>query len=153
MSEVIVYHNPDSMGYPASEVTGPEVLTDKRLSDDAVGDRIWLLTGEGQPRRFFLRGVFKADCVESGEDEGFRTRVRGSNAKFFDPMIELTNREWFRDLKRSQGNFAFGYQTVSDPRFVRGLESAILDARPASDRASRFESGDQGSDSQNAQRR
>ena len=123
MAEVIVYHNPDSMGYPASQVVEPVILTNKRVSKDAVGDRIWLITGDGKPRKFFLRGFFIATNVESGEEEGFRTRVMGVNEHFFSPMIELKG-AWFEDLKRSQGNFAFGYQVVTEGRFVQGLEKA-----------------------------
>jgi hypothetical protein len=123
--DVIVYHNPDKMPYPATEVTEPGILTNKRVSRNAVGDRIWLLTGEGNPRRFFLRAVFTATDVESGEEHGFRTHIFGKKGKFFQPMIELTDEDWFQDLKRSQGNFAFGYQPITDLRFVRGLESVV----------------------------
>jgi hypothetical protein len=123
MADVIVYHNPDSMGYSASEVVEPVILTNKRVSKDAAGDQIWLITGEGKPRKFFLRGVFTARTVEPGDEEGFRTRVMGVNERFFSPMIELKG-AWFEDLKRSQGNFAFGYQVVTDGHFIQGLEKA-----------------------------
>lgn len=111
------------MGYPASEVTAPVIVTNKRVSEGAIGSRIWLLTGKGRPRRFFLRGLFTITRVESGEDEGFRTRVWGTGERFFDHMIELTHEDWFEDFKRSQGNFAFGFQPITDDRFIRGLES------------------------------
>jgi hypothetical protein len=121
MKDVLVYHNPDSMGYPASEVTEPVIVTNKRVGAEALGDRIWLITGEGRPRRYFLRGFFTATRVESAEDKGFRTRVWGDQAHFTKSMIEITDEEWFPDLRQSQGNFAFGYQVIKDPRFVRGL--------------------------------
>lgn len=124
MADVAVYHNPHAMGYPATEVREPVIVTNKRVTPDSLGDRVWLLTGAGQPRRFFLRGVFTVSRIESAEDEGYRTRVWGSDARFFSPMIELTGRAWFRDLQRSQGNFAFGYQVISDSRLIRGLEAA-----------------------------
>jgi hypothetical protein len=117
------------MGFPASEVTKPVVVTNKRVSEKAIGSRIWLLTGQGQPQRFFLRGVFTICRVESGEDAGFRSRVWGTGERFFAPMIELTHEEWFADFKRSQGNFAFGFQVISEDRFIRGLESVVLAER------------------------
>lgn len=125
MKDVIVYHNPDAMGYAASEVTDPVIVTNKRVSSEAIGDRIWLITGEGQPRRYYLCGYFNATEVEPAEDEGFRTRVRGEHTHFTRKMIAISDEEWFPDLRRSQGNFAFGYQVIKEPRFVQGLEEAI----------------------------
>ena len=124
VKDILVYHNPDSMGYPASDVKEPVIVTNKRVGRETIGDRIWLITGEGQPRRYFLRGVFTVNKIESGEDEGFRTRVWGNEARFFRPMVELSDTKWFPDLRRSQGNFAFGFQVMNVPRFVRGLEKA-----------------------------
>ena len=37
-------------------------------------------------------------------------------------MIELNDQDWFEEFKKSQGNFAFGLQRISDERFIRGLE-------------------------------
>ncbi|MEO7733556.1 MAG: hypothetical protein ABIY55_21515 [Kofleriaceae bacterium] len=124
MKDVLVYHNPDAMGYPASEVKEPVIVTNKRVGEDAKGDRIWLITGEGRPRRYFLRGWFTVSEVVSGEDDGFRTQVSGSKAHFFRPMREISDEVWLPDFRRSQGNFAFGYQVIGQPRFVRGLEKA-----------------------------
>lgn len=125
MPDIVVYHNPDSMGLPASDVDEPDIFTNKRVSHAAVGNRIWLLTGEGRPRRFFLRGVFTISGIGAGDERGFRTRIRGAHARFFSPMIDLTNEEWFSDFKRSQGNFASGSQAIGDERVVRGLEAAV----------------------------
>lgn len=121
MKDFIVYHNPDSMGSSAGELTELSVVTNKPVSN-IKGDRIWLLTGEGHPRRFYLCAWFIADHVDRGDDSEFGTLIRGSEGKLFRPMRELTSEEWFPDLKRSQGNFAFGLQTISDSRFVRALE-------------------------------
>jgi hypothetical protein len=128
MPDVVVYHNPDSMGWPASEVHEPDIVTNKPVSNAFVGSRIWLLTGEGKPRRFFLRGVFTISEIGGGEERWFRTRIRGVEARFFTPMIELTGQGWFQDLKRSQGNFAFGFQRISDERLIRALESSAASA-------------------------
>jgi hypothetical protein len=129
VNEIVVYHNPDAMGYPASKVTKPVIVTNKTVSPDTVGSRVWLLTGEGQPRRFYVRGTFLVNRIESGEDEGFRTRVWGTGPRFAKPLVEITDEPWFDDFKRSQGNFAFGFQSIRDTRFVRGLEAAFAKSR------------------------
>lgn len=124
MADLVVYHNPDSMGYPATEVVTPVVLTNKRISRRVVGSRLWLLTGEGQPRRYFLRATFLVTEVEASDAERFRTRISGQQAQFFAPMIDLTDEDWFAAFRRGQGNFAFGCQVIRDPRACEGLRRA-----------------------------
>jgi hypothetical protein len=77
-----------------------------------------------KPRRYFLRGWFIASEIESGDDEGYRWRISGQEAHFVTPMVDITSKTWFLDLRRSQGNFAFGLQAIRDTRFVRGLNRA-----------------------------
>ena len=122
MSHYVVYHNPKVMDNPASEIVGFSVVTDKPAPLDLQGSTIWLLTGEGTPRRYYLVQRFTADRIEPGEDQGFRTRVAADTGDRFRPMIRIDEEEWFRDFLRSQGNFAFGLQRISDDRFIRGLE-------------------------------
>lgn len=61
--------------------------------------------------------------IEFQRDERFHTRVLGSAGRLFSPMPVLDDEEWFPEFKRSQGNFAFGFQSITDARFVRGLET------------------------------
>ena len=121
MVDYIVYHNPDSMGYPASQVTKLEIVTDKQVKS-AIGSRVWLLTGEGRPRRFYIRGYFVVDVIDSGDEDGFRTRLSGADGRLFEPMLDLTDESWFPELMRRQGNFAFGLQRIGDEKIVRCLE-------------------------------
>jgi hypothetical protein len=83
---------------------------------------LWLVTGEGRPRRYYLRGWFIVSEIESGDDEGFRTRVIGREARLFARWVEIGGAPWFELLRRSQGGFAFGYQAIRDPSLVRALE-------------------------------
>jgi hypothetical protein len=124
MSHYIVYHNPDKMPFPASE-SALTVLTNKTVSQNVCGSTIWLITGEGRPRQFYLVLNFIADVVESGEDEGFRTRVRGEHGHKFDPMVRIDDQAWFGQLKRRQGNFAFGFNSINDDRVVAGFETLV----------------------------
>src|SRR5207253_10871667 len=109
MKDFVIYHNPDAMGRSARELTQLSIVTDKPVSN-IQGDRIWLLTGEGQPRTFFLVAWFIAEEIRSGAESGFGTCVSGKDGTIFRPMKELNSLDWFSDFKRSQGNFAFGLQ-------------------------------------------
>jgi hypothetical protein len=109
---------------PASRVSELEVVTDKRVRD-VVGDRIWLITGEGKPRTYYLVSVFTVEKVEDASSSGFQTRLRGSNGQLFRPMINLSVEDWMPDLVRCLGNFAFGFQRISDDRFVNHLERVV----------------------------
>ena len=124
MSNYIVYHNPAKMPFPASE-SAFAVLTNKTVSQNVCGSTVWLITGDYRPRQFYLVLNFVADVVESGEKEGFRTRVRGEHGHKFDPMIRIDDQPWFGEFKRRQGNFSFGFSPISDDRVIAGLEDLV----------------------------
>jgi len=129
-----VYHSPERMGYSVAGYRRPCFLTNKRVTAGALGTRVWLLTGEWRPRRYYLRGTLVVARFESADEDGFRWRVCGRDARYFVPMLDVTDAEWFDPFRRSQGSFAFGFQAIADPRFVRALEEAFATAR-AGDRA------------------
>ena len=126
MKDFVVYHNPDSMGKDVRSVGALSIVTNKPV-DEVKGDRVGLLTGEGVPRSYFLRSWFIIDDVQTNV-EGFKTKLSGEKGKVFEPMVELNREEWFKDFKRSQGNFSLGLQRIKDERFIRGLES-LAEAR------------------------
>lgn len=123
MKDFIVYNNPDSVGelYKKAPLS---VFTNKRVSAEVVGGRVWLIAGGGsrQKRDYFLRCWFFIDEVASGSEHGFATCVRGVEGKVFDPMIPIDQDEWFRKLKKDQGNFAFGFSPIKDETAVSELE-------------------------------
>ena len=121
MKDFLVYHNPDAMGVDVTKVNPLAIVTNKPVTDDVLGNRVWLLTASGKPRTFLLRSYFIVDQVETNVD-GFQTKLSGATGRAFDPMIGLNHEKWFGDLKKSQGNFAFGLQRIQDERFIRGLE-------------------------------
>jgi hypothetical protein len=121
MNNYIVYHNPDERGFPANE-SDFSILTNKAAPRDVSGSTIWLITGEGRPREFFLALKFVATAVESGEDEGFRTRISGEHGQRFDPMIRIDDQPWFAEFKRRRANFSLGFGEIKDLNVVAGLE-------------------------------
>jgi hypothetical protein len=61
--DFLVYHNPESIGYSAREVEVLEIVTDKQVSREVIGGRVWLLTGEGKPTHVLLaRAVHDRRC-------------------------------------------------------------------------------------------
>lgn len=123
MKEYVVYHNPDEMGYELKPNTSDHhsIVTNKKVSDNVIGCRVWLLTGEGSPRTFMLHSYFIVDEEPTASEE-FQTELSGKG-RGFDPMRTLNDEEWFPDFKRTQGNFAFGFQRITEPRFIEGLEA------------------------------
>jgi len=117
--DFVVYHNPEKMGGDVERVDALSIVTNKRIADPS-GDRVWLLSGRGNPRTYVLRSWFIVDSVESGSADGYETKLSGKG-EVFDPVIELNGEPWFEDFKREQGNFSFGLNRIND-RFAKLLE-------------------------------
>lgn len=120
MRHFVVYHNPDVMPYPADEVSELSVYSNKMVSD-LPGDRIWLLTGSDRPRKFYLVSTFVVDEVDTSGREGFQLKASGTKGRIFKPFPRLDALPWFDELKRAQGNFAFGLQPITQPAVIAGL--------------------------------
>lgn len=120
MQHFVVYHNPDVMGYPVLDVERLAIYTNKRRND-AVGGRVWLITGEGKPRVYKLRSTFIVDSISSSDKSEFEARVTGKEGHLFHPMPVLNPEPWFRQFIEKQGNFAFGFQPINDATVEAGL--------------------------------
>ena len=122
INDFIVYHNPDAMG-PLEPSDDFGVVTNRGLGPAKVGDRVWLITGEGTPRKYYLAKWFYIDEFASGEGEGFKHVITGVDGENFDPFVEIAQDEWFTQLKQDQGNFAFGFSRINTPGAVEGLKT------------------------------
>lgn len=124
MTEFVVYHNPSRMGYSALDVDALSIVTNKPAAG-AKGSRVWLITGEGRsPKQYFIRGIFTVDSVSRSDHPKFKIQVAGTAGKLFDPMIRIDAHAWFPQFRHSQGNFAFGFNSINDPVIVDGLRKA-----------------------------
>ncbi len=121
MNEYLAYHNPETMGFRAAELKEHAVLTKKEVPR-IIGDRVWLVTGEAKPRKYFLCGYFIVNRIETIDDPNFRKRISGTIGKFIRPIRRLDQEEWFADFKHSNGNFGLGFQPINEVRFIKGLE-------------------------------
>lgn len=122
IQDFIVYHNPDVMG-PLADEPSFEVFTNKSVSAARVGDRVWLITGEGTPRNYSLACWFYVENFGSGEDVGFKHCVSGSEGRTFSPFEPISKQEWFGRFKKDQGNFAFGLSRITTPDVVANLQA------------------------------
>lgn len=128
MKDYVVYHNPDVMRTPVTKIDPPFLaVTNKKVADER-GSRVWVLTGEGKPRTFFVRSYFFVDEIGSGAAYGFETKLSGTTGKVFAPMIRLDDLEWFDDFKLTQGNFSLGFNAITETRFIKGLEAIAAGA-------------------------
>ena len=109
------------MGYSADEIAELCIVTNKPVNN-LIGDRVWLIQGEGRPRKYVLRGTFVVDSTGHDMDDGFRYIVRGRDGELFRPPIPIGTLPWFHTFKQTQGNFAFGLQRISDEAVVDELK-------------------------------
>lgn len=122
IQDFIVYHNPDAMG-PLEPGDGFGVVTNRPIGSAMIGDRVWLITGEGTPRKYSLASWFYIGKFESGESDGCKYAITGNTGQNFDPFVEIEQVEWFTQLKQDQGNFAFGFSRINTPGAVEALKT------------------------------
>lgn len=118
------------MGYPALEVDNLSIYTKKSIIA-SEGDWIWLIAGEGSPREYYLRAVFKFHNSVPSEKPDFIHRVIGRCGQLFDPMPKLTKLPWFPALIKNQGNFAFGFSQISQNEVLLGLHAVLEESKIA----------------------
>ena len=118
------------MGYPALDVDNLSIYTKKSVTA-TEGDWIWLIAGEGGPREYYLRAVFKFHKYAPSEKPDFTHRVSGRFGQLFDPMPKLTEQPWFPALLKSQGNFAFGFSQITQSDVLNGLRKVIEENKMA----------------------
>lgn len=121
MKHFVSYHNADKMGY-AYEDAIPFSVGTKKSVDGLVGNRVWSISGEGQPRTYRLRDTYMVDALGSSEQDEFVSVARGSSGTVFDPPIMLNRMTWFPAFLKSQSNFSLGLQQIKE-EFVKHLEA------------------------------
>lgn len=125
MTDYVVYHKAEKMGYPAIDVDNLGIYT-KKPTRGKTGNRVWLIAGEGAPRKYFLRATFVINNVEPSEKPDFRSRVTGTDGQLLDPMPLLNTEPWFAAFVEEQGRFAFGFNEIKNAAAVDGLRRILL---------------------------
>lgn len=122
MKDLIIYHNPDVLGFPAKNISDLSAFT-RQPNDRVKGERVWVITAEGQPRRYFLRSWFVVSEIQQSERGLGETVLKGVEGKVFDPMPELNDFDWFAELRKTEGNFRFGPRPIRRYSILEGLNS------------------------------
>jgi hypothetical protein len=94
------------MGYSASNLLGPRIVTKKDVHQ-LLGNTVWLVSGEGSrsPKVFYLGAVFKVNRVESCyEHPDFKNSAHGMGHIYGESLL-LSGNEWFEKFKVNQSNF------------------------------------------------
>jgi hypothetical protein len=125
MPDYVVYHKAEKMGYPALDVNHLAVYT-KKATDGKRGGRIWLVAGEGSPRRYYLRATFLIGGVERSDRPDFTSLIVGTDGQLLDPMPLLNGESWMKQFVEEQGRFAFGFNQIKNPVAVDGLRKLLL---------------------------
>lgn len=119
MRHFVQYHKPELMG-PYERSRQFWIVTNKpaRL---ALGDRVWLVTGEGKRRSYFLCATFVVGKLEELKSGKFKYKASGLVGKSFKRQ-RIDSLPWFPQLQRLAGNFRFGVQRIRRRIVIRGLE-------------------------------
>ncbi|ROZ72091.1 hypothetical protein [Ramlibacter sp. WS9] len=131
MNHFAAYHNPDTMGYGALDINVHSQLTGQRIADPTrfIGARLWTVTGErlaGSPRKHYsLRNTFVIDRISpyTGAVQGFDKMVTGSDGMMFNPMIPLSDLDWFPEFLKRMGNFGFGIHPIMNSEYIAALQA------------------------------
>jgi len=127
MNQYFQLHKTSEAGRLVYDRNAPHVWS-KKDCRKRVGDRIWLISREGQkaPYSYFLRYAFVADSVET---DGVSHRLSGgTDVADFGPGVQLDFLPWFPEFKKAASNFSLGLSRIPEA-FVRHFEAlAAADA-------------------------
>ena len=125
----VVYHNADVMGISCHEFEEGRsfrIVTNKSVTN-LLGAKVWLVSGEGKPRKYFLCYWFIVDDIgQAEEDSRFKFYAKGTVGRLFRPPILLNRVAWFGDFRKSQQNFSMGLRRIEE-WYVAGFEELAGD--------------------------
>jgi hypothetical protein len=125
MHDYVVYHKAEKMGYPAIDIDNLAVYTNKS-TEGIKGSRIWLIAGEGKPRKYYLRATFSIGFVEPSDKPAFKHRIFGTDGQLLDPMPLLNGEAWFPSFVEEQGRFAFGFNRIKNVIVIETFRRVLL---------------------------
>ncbi len=110
------------MGRPYRPSQKNFAIVSDKFFESLVGGTVWLVTGKGRPRRYFLCSTFTVDKVERDNPGRFRNRVSGSVGQDLDPFVEIGEMLWFPELLKATGNFGLGLQPIASNAIIEGFQ-------------------------------
>ena len=107
----VQYHKTDDDGPPAR--TRDFGIETKKSVDNLHGNTVWLISGEGSPKKYHLECRFVVDQtgpIEKPDDVTYY--AKGKNGMRPPHPILLNEFPWFQKLKGSLGVFGFGLSEI-----------------------------------------
>ena len=129
MRHFVQYHNPDVMGRYKASHRRFGIVTNKPVGA-LLGNRVWLVTGSGKPRRYYLCSSFVVNRLERVDDGEFRNHAQGADGRDFVPFIEIGAMPWFAKLLKTTANFSLGLVQIRSTVTIRGLQKFLRRKRP-----------------------
>lgn len=129
MDDYVQYHNSEKMQYSCLEFREKDsfrIFTWKPATK-LIGQRVWLMGGISNPRKYYLCYNFIVDTIDQ-TDDNYMSVLEGKEGIFLNPPIFLNDFYWFKDFLKSQQNFSFGLRKI-DRRYVQELEKIISGQR------------------------
>jgi hypothetical protein len=120
MRHWVQYHNPDKHGEYTPEEGHFGIFTDKCVHG-LVGDRVWLVSRNGKPRKyiFVLCETFVVEKFGKQKSGPLQyTAEAWQGGKSFSPPVRIDAEPWFGRLLRM---IRFGLSHVKDEEIIQGL--------------------------------
>lgn len=119
MRDFVVYHNTEQMGSLSKKP--PFHVISKKEFRDLPGDHVWVISGEGKPRQYFLEYSFVIDESGPHPKDPSMNLISGQKGDSYSPRIRLDQASWFPRFLRTQGSFAFGFNVIGSTEHVQAL--------------------------------
>jgi hypothetical protein len=101
------------------------ILTNKSLNP-TKGDIVWLVVGEGKPRRYSLGSRFVVEGRHTGGGGRFKYEIFGLKGRDFVPLSLIDTLPWFQELFTKTAHFSTCLQVIRSANIINGLESVHL---------------------------
>lgn len=125
MRHFIHYHNSHRMGYSASDLGSPQLVTDKGVRQ-LPGNTVWLVSGEGNrsPKTFYLGAAFTVNRIAENcyEHPDFKNSAHGVGRIYGESLL-LTGLDWFGKFKTQQNNFRNSLTEITDTPAVAKFQA------------------------------
>jgi hypothetical protein len=119
----IQYHNADKMGYGCAGIKPDplDIVTQKPVTD-IRGEVVWILCGEGKPRRYGICARFIVTDIEKGPDGTTSVAGKGTLLK---REIPLNDEPWFKEFLSDHQNFSLGFREIKHQAYIDELEKLM----------------------------
>jgi hypothetical protein len=126
MKHYMQYHNADKMGYGCAGITvDPLSIITQKPVPDIRGDVVWIICGEGKPRRYGICARFVVTTIDVEPGEG--TTVSGEGT-LLEREIPLNNEPWLKRFLADYQNFSLGFREVKEREYIEQLERLLVTA-------------------------